>query len=141
MFTENDYVSLETAKLLKKKGFDEFTVGFYGSERGLCIENSLLYNTLNKRVSFVNNLLQVQYEDVIAAAPSLYEAQKWIWEKHKMFVSAAPQSPFTDPLEFFFWIDFPEECIDNYGSLVIVEQFLSFQQAFDAGIQEALKLI
>ena len=58
-----------------------------------------------------------------------------------MFVSAAPHPPFTNPLEFFFWIDFPEECIDNYGSLVIVEQFSSFQQALDAGIQEALKLI
>lgn len=141
MFTENDYVSLETAKLLKEKGFDESTIGFYSGERGLCIGNSLLYNTLNKRVNFVNDLLKVQSEDVIAAAPSLYEAQKWIWEKHKMFVSAAPQPPFTDPLEFFFWIDFPEECIDNYGSLVIVEQFSSFQQALDAGIQEALKLI
>ena len=69
MFTENDYVSLEAAKLLKEKGFDESTAGFYGSKRGLCIGNPLLYNTLNNRVNFVNDLLKVQYEDVIAAAP------------------------------------------------------------------------
>lgn len=42
MFTSGDYVSLETAKLLKEKGFDESTAGFYGGERGLCIGSSLL---------------------------------------------------------------------------------------------------
>lgn len=127
MFTKEDYVSLETAKLLKEKGFDN-ECDYYISEDGNLFYKGILrvYNKIGK-VTFL--------------CPTLYEAQKWIWENHKMFVSAAPQPPFTKPLEFFFWIDFPEETIDNYGSLVIVEHFSSFQQALDAGLQETLKLI
>lgn len=126
MFEQKDYVSFETAKMLKDKGFDEPVLTQY-SKTGTIWTCSEPENFNDSKDCY--------------SRPTLYEAQKWIWEKHKMFVSAAPQPPFTEPLEFFFWIDFPEETIDNYGSLVTVEHFSSFQQALDAGIQEVLKHI
>lgn len=126
MFAKEDYVSLETAKMLKERGFDEPVLTQY-SKAGNVWTCSEPENFNDSKDCF--------------SRPTLYEAQKWIWENYKMFVSAAPQPPFAKPLEFFFWIDFPEETIDNYGSLVIVEHFSSFQQALDMGIQEALRRI
>lgn len=167
MFTEEDYVSLETAKLLKEKGFDEVCRQSYlhhcrvrdeiyekypglsdDGYRDLVYVDGLskeeVYGYYDEIVDFTgcNKPSWAEYANYfIASAPTLYESQKWIWERHKMFVSAAPQPPFANPLEFFFWIDFPEETIDNYGSRIIEKHFSSFQQALDAGIQEALKLI
>lgn len=77
MFAKEDYVSYETAKILKEKGFDELTSGFYGSNRGLCSGTSLLYNSINKEVNFVDDSFRVVFESCIAA-PTLYEAQKWL---------------------------------------------------------------
>lgn len=126
MFTKEDYVSLETAKMLKEKGFDEPVLTQY-SKAGNVWTCSEPENFNDSKDCF--------------SRPTLYETKKWIWEKYKMFVSAAPDSPFTVPLEFFFWIDFPTETIDVFGSLITGEHFSSFQQALDAGLQEALKLI
>lgn len=126
MFQKEDYVSLETAKLLKEKGFDEPVLAQY-SKTGTIWTCSEPENFNDSKDCF--------------SRPTLYETQRWIWEKHKMFVSAAPDSPFTVPLEFFFWIDFPTETINVFDSLITGEHFSSFQQALDAGIRGALKLI
>lgn len=134
MLKKEDYVSLETAKLLKEKGFDEPCQMFY------CKMHDSITSTSYKSCRF-NHVTYSELEEGEILIPSLYEAQKWIWERHKMFVSAAPNPPFTVPLEFFFWIDFPTVTIDNFGSLIMVEHFSSYQQALDAGIRKALELI
>lgn len=131
MFIEEDYVSFETAKLLKENGYNEECAYYIIRDEDGCIRH--LYASTVSSLTKTNKILY--------KSPTLYEAQKWLREKHKMFVSAAPQPPFTKPLEFFYWIDFPEETIDNYGSLVIVEHFSSYEQALDKGIQDALDFI
>lgn len=136
MFTEEDYVSLETAKLLKEKGFDESTAGFYGSKRGLCVETPLLYNSIINRVNFVNDLLKVEFEDVIAAAPTLYEAQKWLRNKYGIHVDITCYG--RNEWCFMLFVFSTNLCFDRYSSETT---FLSYQQALDAGIREALKLI
>lgn len=129
MFAKEDYVSLETAKMLKEKGFNEPCNAWYGINGS----EFASADTSNHNYTFP--------KDSRYSKPTLYEAHKWIWERHKMFVSAAPNSPFTAPLEFFFWIDFPTETIDVFGSLITEEHFPSYQQALDAGIRYALNLI
>ena len=71
-----DYVSLETAKLLKEKGFDdEYTNAFYD-------KNGILY--------FID-LLSVFSEhpdnDTDIAVSTLYVAMKWLREVHHIFLS------------------------------------------------------
>lgn len=134
MFTKEDYVSLETAKILKEKGFDEYCGAYYHLNCDDMTEDECFEVATDNDFKNSNNVYRV-------GAPTLYEAQKWLWENHKMFVSAAPDSPFTVPLEFFFWIDFPTETINVFDSLITGEHFSSFQQALDAGIRGALKLI
>ena len=72
MITE-DYVSFETAKLLKEKGFDEPCLMCYNSDKKL--DNYGHYN------SYKNS-------DVFSlTAPTLQMAMKWLREVHKIFIS------------------------------------------------------
>ena len=74
-----DYVSIEVAKLLKEKGFSqEYNVGT------IC----RLQNTLNP---FYENTREIRQGDLDNACcifneiyPSLYEAQKWLRQKHNI---------------------------------------------------------
>lgn len=141
MFTEEDYVSLETAKLLKEKGFDESTAGFYGSKRGLCVETPLLYNSINNRVNFVNDLLKVEFEDVIAAAPTLYEAQIGLLEKHNLYVCPTPYLSKDDECVWFIVEVYRKNKNDWEWIADADGKYISYQQALDAGIRESLKLI
>lgn len=73
MITE-DYVSFETAKLLKEKGFDE--------------PCECLYDTENNNVSIVNGWMNIsnseleEREFVCYSAPTLQMAMKWLREVH-----------------------------------------------------------
>lgn len=147
MFTGVDYVSFETAKLLKEKGFDEFTVGFYGSKRGLYIGSSSLYNSINNRVTFANNLHKVQYEDVIAAAPTLYEAQMWLMEELGLCIVVSPYV-YVDEYDdegypcgtAMYWEVSIYSMSDGFQRK-LDRCYDIYEDAFDKGIQEALKMI
>lgn len=79
--TKEDYVSLEVAKMLRKKGFEEICHAYwwqYKEETRLEIEDyrfSKIY--LEARNS--------GYDDVWLA-PTLYEAQKWLRNKHQLHI-------------------------------------------------------
>jgi hypothetical protein len=91
MITE-DYVSFETAKLLKEKGFDE--------------PCECLYDTENNDVSIVNGWMTVsnseleEREFVCYSAPTLQMAMKWLREEHNLFIGIHPRLSFTD----YYWI-------------------------------------
>ena len=67
MITE-DYVCFETAKLLKEKGFDEFTISFYDKN------GSIGFNEVDTRVSD-------GYQ-----RPTLQMAIKWIQETFNIVI-------------------------------------------------------
>ena len=64
---QEDYVSFETAKLLKEKGFDESVNRFYETSTG---QPSLV------RSEYCRNSYTISY-----AAPTLQMAMKWLREK------------------------------------------------------------
>ena len=73
-----DYVSFETAKLLKERGFDE--------------PCECLYDTENNDVSIVNGWMDIsnseleKKEFVCYSAPTLQMAMKWLREVHKLHI-------------------------------------------------------
>ena len=73
MITE-DYVSFETAKLLKEKGFSEECLGTYSTDdKELSISSECPYsNDLN--------------DDMFIAAPTIQMAMKWLREVHKYLI-------------------------------------------------------
>ena len=76
MITE-DYVSFETAKLLKEKGFVEECRAFYVKSKECGIE--LFY--AKEPNNYNDNVLPC------TSAPTLQMAMKWLREKHKIFIS------------------------------------------------------
>lgn len=74
MITE-DYVSFETAKLLKEKGFDERCTHYYKNEKYLV---DLGYTNIH---SYTNSDLVEEF-----AAPTLQMAMKWLREVHKISI-------------------------------------------------------
>lgn len=71
MITE-DYVSFETAKLLKEKGFDESCYQKYDDEGYLSFNH----------VGYINN--EKPCDDFYALAPTLQMARKWLRLKYKI---------------------------------------------------------
>lgn len=68
---EEDFVSFETAKLLKEKGFDEPTIGTYYKDGTF---EHLTINRWNSK--FVTPI----------SAPTLQMAMKWLREVHKIYI-------------------------------------------------------
>ena len=89
MITE-DYVSFETAKLLKEKGFDEATIGYYpiiGKAK----------ETFHKGAAYRWNY----FSDRGIAAPTLQMALKWIQEAHNIIIVADYEYECTDTSWYF----------------------------------------
>lgn len=83
MITE-DYVSFETAKLLKEKGFDELCPTFYETDEP---DNGPRYS--NKLGWFLHNSYDYsdRYGKMIISAPTLQMAMKWLREEHNLVVN------------------------------------------------------
>ena len=80
MITE-DYVSFETAKLLKEKGFDEACHAYYdGGHRHLL---KFVQNGLYNNAGVVAN-------SGICVGPTLQMAMKWLREVHKVDITVDP---------------------------------------------------
>lgn len=70
---QEDYVSFETAKLLKEKGFNEPCIGFY--------------NPVDK--CFFESIIRKSWDyDIHGSinAPTLQMAMKWLREVHKLYI-------------------------------------------------------
>lgn len=77
MITE-DYVSFETAKLLKEKGFDEECWYWY--------EEDGYFKDSNDDYGFQSNSGHIS-DDFICSAPTLQMAMKWLREDKKILIS------------------------------------------------------
>ena len=80
MITE-DYVSFETAKLLKEKGFDEYGMYFYTLED----EGREGYKS-NKRIQEFAHNSHPELEKRAVSCPTLQMAMKWLREVHNQTI-------------------------------------------------------
>ena len=123
MFTKEDYVSPGTALLLKERGFDEPVLTQY-SKTGTIWTCSEPENFNDSKDCF--------------SRPTLYEAQKWLRNKHNIHLCVKC----TAYIKRYEGHDYICEILDllhhHHEDTLI---YNSYEQALDAGIQEALKLI
>lgn len=118
-----DYVSFETAKLLKEKGFDYPTLRYYYDEDG-----DLLFSAW--RVDDGKNGF---------VAPTLQMAMKWLREKH-ILVLPEPKS-FTLDGEVATWV-YNIWCDDNRevnADFFDGEPFEKYEDACEAAIKYCLE--
>lgn len=118
MITE-DYVSFETAELLKEKGFD------WKCEHCYDVANDNPYSNANYQVSYPK--------------PTLQMAMKWLREVHKLFVFVSTWLMQENNVQYYFEIreiktsDF--ETLYAYTS----KKLNSFEKIAEAGIKYCLE--
>ena len=126
MITE-DYVSFETAKLLKEKGFDENCSRSYVKDK------------LAVSQGFNNSYYTTMYSDDSyrpISAPTLQMAMKWLREVHNLYINI-----WADPKDFEnnnFDIIFRAHVYDgtsNYGTY----EFSTYEEASEAAIKYCLE--
>lgn len=125
MLTKEDYVTLEVAKKLKEKGFDEPCLRMINVENGftsnceydnICLENSLLKNGF------------ISY-------PTLYEVEKWLRTTYNIFIDI----DFLDDYNFFiYYKDENGELTEKYYNTIYSK---TYEEAVNKAIIEALEFI
>lgn len=100
MITE-DYVSFETAKLLKEKGFDERCVCYYDTE-SLNKFGHPVFDSIDMSLSN-SDLEQSNHDYVCYSAPTLQVAMKWLREVHNILLVVDYQYE-CDTTPYFFKI-------------------------------------
>lgn len=134
---EEDYVSFETAKLLKDKGFDENCSRSYVKDK------------LAVSQGFNNSYYKTMYSDECyrpISAPTLQMAMKWLREEHHLFIGCEPRLSFTD----FYWITaniyrvrkkssmYHTEDVDDYHCVACCDGY-SYEGACEAAIEYCLE--
>ena len=126
MITE-DFVSLEIARLLKEKGFDENCAALYHLRTGEIIQQGVGYVFNNS-----------QWENFVSA-PTLQMAAKWLREVHKLFIFISTWLMHENSVQYYFEIreiktdDF--ETLYDYTS----KEVNSFEKVADAAIKYSLE--
>lgn len=122
-----DYVSFETAKLLKEKGFDENTsVNYFVGDdkpRG-CVVGEKIYH---KRIEEDTHLI---------ACPTLWVAMKWLRKVHEIFISL--NTSFLYPIRYHCEIFCYGDNLKTQQD-VITENFESPEEACEAAIKYCLE--
>ena len=122
MITE-DYVSFETAKLLKEKGFDWECLGTYSTgDKELSISSECPYsNDLN--------------DDMFIAAPTLQMGMKWLREDHHIHILPQISDPSQVNPKYYIVIWTTGTKRESY----ILELFNSYEEAVEEGIKYCLE--
>lgn len=126
MITE-DYVSFETAKLLKEKGFDWECFQYWHED-----DNKLIHSQSMHPIQNVSNPCFFG-----PAAPTLQMAMKWLIEVHKLYVNVCPC------VEGYYWTEKWHSYTGNLEARYPVGRFIgtfnSHEQACEAAIKYCLE--
>ena len=121
MITEQ-YVSFETAKLAKEKGFNEPCRHYYlNGAKEVNNETIMIYD-----LPYPYNSTDKNY----FAAPTQSLLARWLREKHKLFIEVT-----VDSIRLIREGDSTKYYTNNK------EEFRSYEEAMEAGLQDALKLL
>jgi hypothetical protein len=145
-----EYISLETAKLAKEKGFANGTRASYCHYLGSYVydgdpEHNESYKKDDVKLDYdfytVNNMEGLDYSNEhysIYEAPKQSLLQRWLREEHNMEVFIIPDIHFIGKKQinhYRCWIP------DNPGRKDMKISFDTYEEALEAGLLETLELI
>ena len=93
MNIQEDFVSFETAKLLKEKGFDEITFTWYNGKGKFCVGKN------NYDDYYMNHFPIMEKNKNKCSAPTLQMAMKWLRKNHQIFIR--PNTSFLYPIKWY----------------------------------------
>lgn len=114
---KEDYVSLDTAKILKNKGFDEPCRYTYFGE--------------NEEEIGVSNHKNSNYPKGVYSMPTLYDTQKWLRNTHKIHIVV----DFNRSGWYYRLYDMVENELIEESYL----RYKSFELALEAGIRNTIE--
>lgn len=119
-----DYVSFETAKLLKEKGFDdEYTNAFYD-------KNGNLYF-----IDILSDFSEHPDNDTDIAASTLYVAMKWLREIYGIDIVIEISDPSVKDRKYYCMI------WDGNNNSYILDLFNSYEEACEEAIKFCLEIL
>ena len=123
---EESYVSFDTAKMLKWAGFDVPCFNQY-TERGTiwhcdCPEN------FNK-------------SQCVTSCPTQALAARWLREVHRIVVDATFIPSLFDGVNWHYFIGNMDDIVLEGGFELSERKYSTYEEAMEAGLQEAIKLI
>lgn len=127
MVTE-DYVSYETAKLLKEKGFNGILPCVYIDTKKSNKKQCLLDTLCNYNDGHI--------KDVISA-PTLQMAMKWLREVHKLDIDVSIE--YKNSKKVYYYSVLKKTIIRDIDCLHSETNFDSYEQACDAAIKYCLE--
>ena len=122
------YVSFETAKLLKEKGFSELTIPFYEDDGKFC-----------SRIGNVCKPYDWSHESIFVfySAPTQQMAMWWLREKYHQYIIVNPIFDFNDIVKWDYSIDVSDN--SDIVSTVSVDIYDSYEDAVEAAIKYCLE--
>lgn len=136
MFYKEDYVSLKTAKLLKRKGFNE------PCEKKINIDTEIISDCDYDHICY-SNLILPEKE---CSCPTLYEVEKWLRERHNCIIVTNADF-YINGINYLFQVLFYDEkfvdCISDISSGLCGDngEYKTYEECLDAAIREALRKI
>lgn len=125
MITE-DYVSFETAKLLKEKRFNEKVICYYDDGGSL---------NLNKFVEF--QCCNEGYGSGVFAAPTLQMTMKWLREVHSLYIQ--PKITKWPQKGYFVKIYLYRNRYNDFEGMSFIQFKESYEEACEAAIKYCLE--
>lgn len=129
--TKEDYVSLDVAKKLKEKGFNECCGAYYHLNWDDMTEEECFEIASEQNFKNSNNVYRV-------GAPTLHDAQKWLRTSKKIHVNA-DYEVYREKWFFSLCLINPDKF--NQFEDMSESNYNSYEEALNAGILEALNYI
>lgn len=135
---EEQFVSFETAKLLKEAGFDLSCRGVYITDRTGHYEFREYDNkqTTDDLCWSTEDGFHFEY-----LAPTQALAARWLREVHRIVVDATFIPPSTDGNAWIYFIGEMDDMVWSGDYVPSDEFYETYEEALEAGLQEAIKLI
>ena len=145
MITE-DYVSFETAKLLKEKGFNERCISVYHDGELQLVSSLGIFCSEGygeQILAYTNS--ECEWSPIMISAPTLQMAMKWLRDVQGLNIYAlgvwkdveVQYGDWELAVVGYNW--FVESLMDETYSKMSIEPFLTYEQACEAAIKYCLE--
>lgn len=127
---EESYVSRDTARMLKEAGFDVPCRSYYELEDGEAVRKDCIR-------PYDHN----GFGDTICSRPTLALAAMWLRDKHRLHVSVSIVGLFDGLRDITYWAFSIMNVNTALFEYIDGNRYDTYEEAMEAGLQEAIKLI
>ena len=128
---EESYVSFDTARMLKEAGFEANLKTTYVEEEK---DEWAFWASGTKRSDY-------NYFDDTIACPTQALAARWLREKHRIVVDVAFTPPSVNGDVWQYFIGEMDDMVWEGDFESSDRKYSTYEEAFEAGLQEAIKLM